>query len=127
MDRRDESVDRTGECATEKAAGLGNPSDSEVESARLFRLWITRYTNWRPKNWNDAPPAALAIEPADAEAHTALEAQYFLEGFNSQMLESDRGLWAVSIPVELRYSGDPQPGDLVCGYQFPLAQAETLG
>lgn len=113
---------------TDRSRGAHDASEpgganAEDASSRLFRLWITSYADWQPRRWNEAPPVALAIEPADSETHSALEAQCFLEGFNSQMLACDRGLWAVAIPVELRYEGDPQPGDRVRGFTFAAREA----
>src|SRR5436305_8033943 len=82
----------------------------------LFRVWIVRYERWRPAAWDELPPRATAVEPADGAAMSAREAVRFLEGFNRTMLarvenaagESDDSLsvWAVAIPVSIRYDGD---------------------
>jgi hypothetical protein len=52
----------------------------------------------------------------------------FLEGFNSSMLEYDQPIWAVAVPITVRYEGDAQPGMSVRGHTFPpvpLAAAST--
>jgi hypothetical protein len=56
----------------------------------------------------------------------------FLEGFNSCMLEYDQPIWAVAVPITVRYEGDAEAGMNVRGYTFPpdsLAPAslEALG
>ncbi len=90
----------------------------------LFRLWIVRYERWRPKTWDELPPRATAVEPADAAAMSAREAVRFLEGFNRTMLgraagassdQSDASLrvWAVAIPVSIRYDGDLHVGAII--------------
>jgi hypothetical protein len=93
----------------------------------LFRLWIASYADWRPARWNEAPPRATALEPVADAAYSASEAALFLEGFNSAMLTSERPLWAVAVPVVLRYEGDPSPGAVVHGHVFAdqAAQAAT--
>jgi len=91
---------------------------SVASGPRRFRLWIARYADWRPSRWNDVPPHAEALEPVENIAYSASEAALFLQGFNGALLESTRSIWAVAIPVELRYEGDPQPGEAVQGFQF---------
>ncbi len=34
------------------------------------------------------------------------------------MFDSARSVWAVAIPVELRFEGDARPGDVVRGFAF---------
>lgn len=99
-------------------------ADTLRESPDAFRLWIARYENWRPQRWNDAPPQATALELIEDSSFSEEEARLFLEGFNSQMLASDRPLWAVAVPVVLRYDGDPQPGEPIRGHVFD--DRETL-
>ena len=90
----------------------------DLPGGQLFRLWIATYGDWRPRQWNDTPPAAEALEPVDAAAYSAEEAAMFLEGFNSAMLASERPLWAVAVPITIRYDGDAQCGARVTGFAF---------
>ncbi|MEX0675976.1 MAG: hypothetical protein WD063_02795 [Pirellulales bacterium] len=85
---------------------------------RLFRLWIAMYRDWRPERWNDSPPEATALELVEDAAYSAEEAALFLEGFNSAMLEHDRPIWAVAIPIAVHYEGDAAPGASVQGFAF---------
>jgi hypothetical protein len=85
---------------------------------RLFRLWIASYEDWRPARWSDVPPRAAAVELVEDAAYSADEAAFFLEGFNSAMLEHDRPIWAVAVPIAIRYEGDAQAGGLVQGFAF---------
>jgi hypothetical protein len=42
----------------------------------------------------------------------------FLEGFNSAMLHCDRPIWAVAVPIVVRFEGDAAPGAAVRGFDF---------
>jgi hypothetical protein len=91
---------------------------------RLFRLWIATYQDWRPARWNDAPPRAQALELVEDAAYSAEEAALFLQGFNTSMLAHDQPIWAVAVPVAVRYDGDAQVGASVRGFEF-ADQPET--
>lgn len=84
----------------------------------LFRLWIATYADWSPAHWSDSPPQARALELVEDAAYSADEAALFLEGFNSAMLELQRPIWAVAVPIVVRYEGDVQPGAAVHGFSF---------
>lgn len=92
----------------------------------LFRLWVAGYRDWHPMSWSDRPPLATAIEPLSEATYNAESAQLFLQGFNSQMLLSERGLWAVAVPVTLRFEGDLRPGDEICHSECDVAGAVNL-
>jgi hypothetical protein len=79
----------------------------------LFRVWITRFEKWQPQAWNELPPRATAVEPADASAMSAREAIRFLEGFNRTMLARLLPIWAVAVPVTIHYEGDLRVGAIV--------------
>jgi hypothetical protein len=104
-------------------SGNAATADTMRESPSAFRLWIARYDNWRPERWNDAPPQATALELIEDSSFSEEEARLFLEGFNSQMLAADRPLWAVAVPVVLRYDGDPRPGELIHGHVFDVGES----
>ncbi len=88
-------------------------------SPQMFRLWIATYADWRPSRWNESPPLATALEPVEDALYSADEAAMFLEGFNSSMLEYDQPIWAVAVPITVRYEGDAQAGRSVRGFAFP--------
>jgi hypothetical protein len=79
----------------------------------LFRVWITRFEKWQPAAWDELPPRATAVEPADNSAMSAREAVRFLEGFNRTMLARVAPIWAVAVPVTIRYEGDLRVGAMV--------------
>ena len=81
----------------------------------MFRVWIAGYRNWRPARWDEVPPAAVALEPAEEGCLVLEKARVYIEGFNARMLAEARPLWAVAIRVSGRYEGDPQPGEGVQG------------
>ena len=95
---------------------------------QLYRIWIAGYDDWQPTAWHDVPPRAVTVEPAEASALSAAQAQSFLEGFNTEMLHSlvvhgqmvhgAKRLWAVALPVVVRWEGDVQAGETVAGHRF---------
>jgi hypothetical protein len=101
--------------ATVPATG---PATVACQRSQLFRLWLATYTDWRPLHWHDVPPLATALELVADETYSAGDARVFVEGFNSEMLEMERQLWVVAIPVALRLEGDARPGDRVRGHAF---------
>ena len=42
----------------------------------------------------------------------------FLEGFNQCILRGEQPVWAVAVPITVRYEGDAQPGAIVRGHEF---------
>ena len=82
-----------------------------VENA--CRVWIVRYGESVPTGWHDVPPGAVAIEPAEGHAMTTRQARRYVEAFNRSALGGVRKVWAVALPVRIRYEGDPRPGELV--------------
>ena len=84
----------------------------------LFRIWIADPRDWLPRCWNEVPPAAVALQPAEEGCLVADEAREYLKGFNRQMLAEARPLWAVALPVRVQYAGDVQPGENVQGHEF---------
>ncbi len=79
----------------------------------LFRIWVVRVEPWRPGGWDDLPPRATAVEPAEQGSFSAPDAARFLEGFNGTMLSRSARLWAVAVPVSIRYEGDQCRGQIV--------------
>ena len=74
------------------------------------RVWIVRYEGWRPGGLGDVQVGAVAIEPAERQTMTARQAQRYVEAFNRAVENSPQKIWAVALPVSIRYVGDPQPG-----------------
>jgi hypothetical protein len=44
------------------------------------------------------------------------EVLLFLEGFNASMLGHEPKIWAVAVPVTIRYEGDAQVGTTIAGH-----------
>ncbi len=80
-------------------------------SGALFRLWIASYEDWRPDGWRETPPSAVALMPAESGCYSAEEAAAYLEGFNARAARESRGLWAIAVPIVLRYDGEPRSGE----------------
>jgi hypothetical protein len=87
-------------------------SGSSVDS-RQFRVWITRYEKWRPRSVRDRPPSAVAVEPAEPGTMSAREARAYAAAFNESALAARCKLWAVILPVVVRYEKDAQPGQVL--------------
>jgi hypothetical protein len=86
--------------------------------AQMFRLWITTYAGRRPTQWNQVPPRATALEVVEDTLYSAEEAALFLQGFNRVMLDYEQPIWAVAVPIAVRYEGDAQAGTSVQGFEF---------
>lgn len=90
-----------------------------IGSQQVFRLWIATYgDDWRPTCWSDMPLRATAVELVEDRLYSAEEAAMFVAGFNGQVLQSDKPVWAVAVPVRICYLGDAQPGAVVRGHSF---------
>ena len=89
-------------------------NEPRSQSSRdLFRVWIASYDNWRPAGWDETPPVAVAVAPAEHDCFTADEAAAYLAGFNTCASDDSPGLWAIAVPVAIRYEGDPLPGERI--------------
>jgi hypothetical protein len=86
----------------------------------LFRVWIAGCTNWVPVRWDDVPPSAsaVALAPAEEGCLSAEMAREYLKGFNDPQLAQAKTLWAVALPIVLRYDGDAEAGQCVAGHRF---------
>jgi len=82
-------------------------------SSLRFRVWIVRYQDWQPRNLLDRPDRAVAVEPAERNTMRAEQATVYVEAFNRAALAAGRRLWAVAVPVVVRYEGEPRIGELV--------------
>ena len=60
--------------------------------------------------WHDVPAGAIAVEPAEPGTMTVRQAGRYVEAFNRAAQSGPRKIWAVALPVTVRYVGDPQPG-----------------
>ncbi len=100
-----------------------------LPNRQFFRLWIATYSDWRPTRWNQTPPRATALELVEEALYCEAEAALFLQGFNTSMLGYEQPIWAVAVPITLRYEGDAQPGMGVEGHAFtgePFGIADAL-
>ena len=77
------------------------------------RVWIVRYGEAAPAGWHDVPSGAVAIEPAEGQTMTASQAKRYVEAFNRAAVGGARKVWAVALPVRVRYDGDPRPGEAI--------------
>lgn len=75
------------------------------------RVWIVQYEGAPPIAWHDIPVEAVAIEPAEGQAMTARRAARYVEAFNRAAVGGVQKVWAVALPVTVRYEGDAQPGE----------------
>ena len=96
-------------------------NDLSASRPELFRIWKVRGpADWQPTTWDELPPNALALEPAEAECFSADRARSYLAGFNQQMLGDRLRLWALAVPVQVAYDGDLRAGDRLDGRQLKL-------
>jgi hypothetical protein len=78
-----------------------------------FRVWIARCEHCQPGGDGQVPPAAVAVEPAEQGTMSADEAATYVEAFNRAALGRSGRLWAVALPVTVRYEGEPRPGEVI--------------
>ncbi|MEN6450359.1 MAG: hypothetical protein ABFC96_07710 [Thermoguttaceae bacterium] len=75
------------------------------------RVWIVRYEGPRPNGWHASPPDAVAVEPAERRTMSVQQANRYVEAFNRGTAAGGRKVWAVALPVTVRYEGEPRPGE----------------
>ncbi len=75
-----------------------------------YRVWIVRYEGSRPGAWCDVPAGARAVEPAEPGTMTVGQARRYVEAFNRTVDCSPQKIWAVALPVSIRYVGDTEAG-----------------
>ncbi len=86
---------------------------SQPAGATRFRVWIARYDRWQPRDPGDVPAAMVALEPAEEGTMSSTQAAAYLEAFNRAALGQRRKIWAVALPVTVRYDGEPRPGERI--------------
>jgi hypothetical protein len=85
-----------------------HPSNSP--HAGQYRVWIVEYADWQPRDPRGVPPQARALEPAEEGTMSARQARLYTQSFNRTILAARRQVWAVAVPVIVRYEGDLLPG-----------------
>jgi hypothetical protein len=75
------------------------------------RVWIVRYEGTTPPSWHEVPPGAVAVEPAEGHPMSARRARQYVEAFNRSAIAGAQKVWAVAVPVRIRYEGDARPGE----------------
>ena len=78
-----------------------------------FRVWIAEYDHWQPHDHRDVPPVAVAMEPAEEGVMSPTQAAVYVEAFNRVALGRRRKVWAIALPVTVRYEGEPRPGQRI--------------
>lgn len=76
-----------------------------------FRVWIAARGRWQPAHARDRPPHAIALEPAEERIFTAREAARYVKAFNRTARAQEIPVWAIALPVVVRYEGDLRPGE----------------
>jgi hypothetical protein len=88
------------------------------------RVWIVRYEGAAPSAWLDVPAGAVAIEPAEGRVMTARRARRYAEVFNRAALAGTQKVWAVALPMTIRYEGDARPGERLSPSHFSRRQTK---
>ncbi len=113
--RRRAGLRTTGKAPALSRAGaerlaVGVPQGAEV---RGYRVWLVGYRRWRPRHWWAVPPRAVALRPMHQQLLSSDQAAAYVETFNRRMLARPKRLWAVAVPVVMRYAGDLDYGQAV--------------
>jgi len=88
-------------------------TQTDKQTGRRFRVWIAGYDRWQPAGFAEVPPGAVALEPAEEGTMSAAQATAYVEAFNRAALARQRKIWAVALPVVVRYEGDLRPGEKI--------------
>jgi len=80
-----------------------------------FRVWLVGFGDWQPERWSDVPPESVALEAAEDSWLSLDEATVFVRSFNSAMLTHPKRVWAIPVPVVVRYEGDLTAGQTIEG------------
>jgi hypothetical protein len=76
-----------------------------------FRVWIVACGTWRPRHPRDQPLEAVALEPAEEGILSARQAARYVKAFNRTARAQRLAVWAIALPVTVRYEGDLRRGD----------------
>ena len=89
-------------------------STSDTGRSVRYRVWIARCADWQPQACDDVPPEAIALEPAEPGTFSLRAARRYVRAFNRVVLRrANRRIWAVALPVAVRYDGEPRPGGVL--------------
>jgi len=92
-----------------------NSSHACRSPRKAYRVWITASGDWQPNDPHDIPPDATALEPAEEGVFPARRAARYVTAFNRTALARGLRVWAVALPVVVRYEGDVVAGQrLAC-------------
>ena len=80
-----------------------------------YRVWIVRYKGDPPPALGGIPASAFAVAPAERGTMTVRNARRYVEAFNRAALRGTGKVWAVALPVTVRYQGEPRPGEAIAG------------
>jgi hypothetical protein len=76
-----------------------------------YRIWIARGGRPLLADHGQVPSGMVAVEPAEPGTMSPDEAATYVEAFNATALGHPGDLWAVAVAVEIRYEGEPRPGE----------------
>ncbi|MBX9788590.1 MAG: hypothetical protein K2Y37_06715 [Pirellulales bacterium] len=91
-----------------------------------YRVWLVGFQHWQPTAWYEIPPRAVAIEPADEACMSGDEATLFVQGFNETTLARHDQIWAIPVPVVVRYEHDLVPGQRLLAAAIVATAPERL-
>ena len=90
------------------------------DDQQLVRVWIAECHDWNPTDWSDMPRKAMAVQAASDTCVSVPDAARFVEGFNQEMLRRRMTLWAIAVPITIRFEQDLTPGESVTGRGIQL-------
>jgi hypothetical protein len=81
-----------------------------IQSNRQYRVWLVRSGRGSFGRLGAAPRRFVAVEPAEEGLMSASQASEYVAAYNAAALVGESGLWAIAVPVTIRYEGDLRPG-----------------
>jgi len=95
-------------------------SADNAKGRQKYRVWLIGFQDWQPERWSDTPLESVALEPAEDAWFTVEEAAVFVRSFNEAMLTHPKQIWAIPVPVAVRYDGDLAAGQAIDGDTIDL-------
>lgn len=91
-----------------------------------YRVWLVACARQPPRPTHDRVLDATAIKPAERGVLSASQATRYVEAFNRAALARGLGVWALAVPVAVRYEGDLQSGERVVATAIGVSVSSEL-
>ena len=92
-----------------------------------YRVWLAACGASQPRHVRDWPAEAVALEPAEEGPFSLAQAVRYVEVFNRIAMARHLGVWAIALPVAVRYEGDLRVGQRLARSGCRNASVHSFG